>query len=69
LKNFALLESTSGDYLMSPVYDLINTQIHVDDNDFALDKDFFQMVSNQKQRRKKDMLQLQTSWNSVKGSG
>jgi serine/threonine-protein kinase HipA len=36
LKNFALLESVSGDYLLSPAYDLINTRLHVDDTDFAL---------------------------------
>jgi len=41
LKNFALLESSSGDYLMSPAYDLINTRIHVDDSDFTLDKGLF----------------------------
>ena len=41
LKNFALLESTSGDYLLSPAYDLINTRIHMDDADFALDKGLF----------------------------
>lgn len=41
LKNFSLLESTSGDYLLSPAYDLINTRMHVDDSDFALDKGLF----------------------------
>jgi serine/threonine-protein kinase HipA len=41
LKNFALLESSSGDYLLSPAYDLINTRIHVDDTDFALGKGLF----------------------------
>lgn len=41
LKNFALLETESGDYFLSPAYDLINTRIHVDDTDFALDKDLF----------------------------
>lgn len=41
LKNFALLETASGDYLLSPAYDLINTRIHVDDTDFALDKGLF----------------------------
>jgi serine/threonine-protein kinase HipA len=41
LKNFALLESDTGDYLLSPAYDLINTRIHVDDSDFALDKGLF----------------------------
>ena len=41
LKNFSLLESSNGDYLLSPAYDLINTKIHVDDSDFALDKGLF----------------------------
>lgn len=41
LKNFALLESASGDYFLSPAYDLINTRIHVDDTDFALNKGLF----------------------------
>lgn len=41
LKNFSLLESSKGDYLLSPSYDLINTRIHVDDSDFALDKGLF----------------------------
>ena len=37
LKNYSLLESSIGDYLLSPAYDLINTKLHVDDSDFALD--------------------------------
>ena len=41
LKNFALLENESGDHFLSPAYDLINTRIHVDDTDFALDKGLF----------------------------
>lgn len=41
LKNFALLETASEDYFFSPAYDLINTRIHVDDTDFALDKGLF----------------------------
>ncbi len=41
LKNFSLLESNSGDYLLSPAYDLINTKLHVDDTDFALNKGLF----------------------------
>jgi serine/threonine-protein kinase HipA len=41
LKNFSLLETASGDYLLSPAYDLINTRLHVDDTDFALDKGLF----------------------------
>ena len=38
LKNFSLLESPNRDYLLSPAYDLINTHIHIDDTDFALNK-------------------------------
>ncbi len=41
LKNFALLETDSGDYLLSPAYDLINTKLHIDDSDFALGKGLF----------------------------
>jgi len=41
LKNFSLLESSKGDYLLSPAYDLLNTHLHVDDSDFALDKGLF----------------------------
>jgi serine/threonine-protein kinase HipA len=41
LKNFSLLETASGDYLLSPAYDLINTRLHVDDSDFALSKGLF----------------------------
>lgn len=41
LKNFSLMESANGDYLLSPAYDLLNTRLHVDDTDFALDKGLF----------------------------
>ena len=41
LKNFSLLESSKGDYLLSPAYDLVNTKLHVDDSDFALDRGLF----------------------------
>lgn len=41
LKNFSLLESETGDYFLSPAYDLVNTRLHVDDSDFALDKELF----------------------------
>ncbi|HEC44549.1 MAG TPA: type II toxin-antitoxin system HipA family toxin [Bacteroides sp.] len=42
LKNFSVLESPGGDYFLSPAYDLINTRIHVDDTDFALDGGLFE---------------------------
>ena len=41
LKNFSLLETRGGDYILSPAYDLLNTRIHVDDTDFALDGGMF----------------------------
>jgi serine/threonine-protein kinase HipA len=41
LKNFSLLETPSGDFILSPAYDLINTRLHVDDSDFALEKGLF----------------------------
>ena len=41
LKNFAVLESKAGDYLLSPAYDLINTRLHVGDSNFALSGGLF----------------------------
>lgn len=52
LKNFSLLETLNGDYVLSPAYDLLNTRIHVDDSDFALDDGLFSddFQSNEKKR-------------------
>lgn len=36
LKNFALIESEQGDYLLAPAYDLMCTAIHINDNSLAL---------------------------------
>ena len=36
-KNFSLLETPMGDYRLSPAYDLLNSRIHINDKDFALD--------------------------------
>ena len=36
-KNFSILETSMGDYRLSPAYDLLNSHIHVEDKDFALD--------------------------------
>jgi len=52
LKNFSLLESNKGDFLLSPVYDLLNTKLHVDDSDFALDKGLFADDFKSKQYKK-----------------
>ena len=42
LKNFSLQKTASGDYLLSPAYDLINTAIHIPaDSFFALSDGLF----------------------------
>ena len=38
LKNFSLQQSAYGDYILTPAYDLLNTSLHVNDEDFALQK-------------------------------
>jgi serine/threonine-protein kinase HipA len=37
LKNFSLLETPLGDFRLSPAYDLLNSRIHIEDRDFALE--------------------------------
>ncbi len=37
LKNFSLRQTLEGDYLLAPAYDLVNTFLHINDTDFALD--------------------------------
>lgn len=41
LKNFSLQQTPNGDYVLSPAYDLVNSSLHVKDNDFALDGGLF----------------------------
>lgn len=42
LKNFSLLETANGDYVLSPAYDLMDTRIHVEeDGYFALTDELF----------------------------
>lgn len=42
LKNFSVMDIGGGnDFRLTPAYDLLNTRIHVDDTDFALDKGLF----------------------------
>jgi serine/threonine-protein kinase HipA len=36
-KNFSLIQTELGDYKLSPAYDLLNTRIHIEDKNFALD--------------------------------
>jgi len=36
-KNFSIIETPFGDYRLSPAYDLLNSRIHIEDKDFALE--------------------------------
>jgi serine/threonine-protein kinase HipA len=38
VKNFSVIETPLGDYRLSPAYDLLNSRIHIADNDFALEE-------------------------------
>ena len=38
LKNFSIIETPLGDFKLSPAYDLLNSRIHIEDKDFALDE-------------------------------
>lgn len=37
VKNFSLIETPLGDFRLSPAYDLLNSRLHIDDKNFALD--------------------------------
>lgn len=37
-KNFSLLETELGDFILSPAYDLLNSRLHINDQDFALEE-------------------------------
>ncbi len=52
LKNFSLLETEQGDYILSPAYDLLNTRLHVSDTVFAFKKGLFDDGSVQNPTRK-----------------
>ena len=41
LKNYGVIETGQGDYMLSPAYDLINTSLHVDDTAMALNDGLF----------------------------
>jgi serine/threonine-protein kinase HipA len=42
LKNFSIIETPQGDFKLSPAYDLLNSRIHIEDKDFALDEGLIQ---------------------------
>ena len=37
-KNFSVIENPQGDFKLSPAYDLLNSRIHIEDRDFALEE-------------------------------
>jgi serine/threonine-protein kinase HipA len=41
LKNFSILETLDGDFVLSPAYDLICTRLHLSDSDMALKDGLF----------------------------
>jgi serine/threonine-protein kinase HipA len=63
LKNFSLLESVQGDYLLSPAYDLINTKIHVNDTVFALTQGLFSDNFRSAYHKKVGTLPGEILWN------
>lgn len=36
-KNFSVIRNKNGEYVLSPAYDLLNTSLHINDTDFALE--------------------------------
>lgn len=42
LKNFSLMESSHGDYLLSPAYDLMNTALHLNDANICMGDGLFE---------------------------
>lgn len=42
LKNFSVQQTINGDYVLSPAYDLLNSSLHVSDDDFALEGGLFE---------------------------
>ncbi|MBL0015084.1 MAG: HipA domain-containing protein [Bacteroidetes bacterium] len=41
LKNFSVIETRDGDFVLSPAYDLVDSRLHLTDSDFALSKGLF----------------------------
>ena len=51
--------SPNGDYVLSPAYDLLNTKIHVDDSDFALDDGLFSDDFQSEEKKKSNHVGLE----------
>jgi serine/threonine-protein kinase HipA len=48
LKNFSLMETAQGDFLLSPAYDLLCTALHIDDSPLALNGRLYEGDYNEK---------------------
>jgi serine/threonine-protein kinase HipA len=48
LKNFSLMETSQGDFVLSPAYDLLCTALHLDDNHLALHDGLYDGDNNEK---------------------
>jgi serine/threonine-protein kinase HipA len=48
LKNFSLMETEQGDYILSPAYDLLCTALHIDDSALALHNGLYDGDYNEK---------------------
>lgn len=48
LKNFSLMETEQGDYILSPAYDLLCTALHIDDGRLALHGGLYNGDDNEK---------------------
>ncbi len=48
LKNFSLMETEQGDFLLSPAYDLLCTALHIDDSQLALHDGLYEGDFNEK---------------------
>ncbi len=53
LKNFSLQQSVNGDYMLNPAYDLLNSSLHIRDEDFALEGGLFGKKSYSETYRQK----------------
>lgn len=48
LKNFSLMETDDGDFMLSPAYDLLCTALHIDDSPLALNNGLYEGDFNEK---------------------
>lgn len=55
LKNFSLIESDQGDYVLAPAYDLLCTALHIDDADLALHEGLYEGDINETSYQKNGM--------------